>query len=1347
MCRHVQLCSLAAALALFFGQAHEADAGPAPKPSKKVVAKKPGSQPTTSKPGVFRPGRHSALSAIARKLIASAPQGSGAPAVAPIKLPVCKGCSLPTPPPGAEPTPFVRLRGVPQGALARTRIRIKAPAAAGAGRANLARLISALDRDGWAAQSRNGMSTAYNAAEGVPAPVDFCVRGACGLPSYQAVAARIYGAAAGGAMPVFCAPKATAGGWSKSQVHCSSNWLETLGSVSPWKGDDINPEYQIENVPPFACFGAPQLTTNHILVPNNNRAGSDKSFYCRNRIFHIQVKKPERDRDDQLSNIKANCATLRAQYWPSIPTANGPLVEGPARARTPYVPLSREELLVFFGHRELYCRANRGPTHRDRNTSWATSFLCDVSRGLLESGPMEEGVQACAIAPFVPSPKSLAPVDKARLHCWQFNRPTCEELSDPEKENIYRSGVFEYYDTLRQVRRTRDPKAWTLRLDKADELPTWQERYAFPDAAKDEGTFGVKKFCRFVGDMKTIQCGYTQQTMAQWYELRQGEEPVGCASGVCARGAYQRGYYCALLSSPELFKGEPHWMCGIDPAKAAQQLKGSKELCVGGAAITRFRPPSGAAGSSLQCFERNYRWGEWATSTAALKGIHWRKIIADLILAVPELDPLLSGSLKAVSDKLRLDVAELSSWAGSFGHALGHLRTLRMGLLKSKVPVIGELKKKTFGNDDAGKTLGALFDEVRSGGRPPDGRWYVEVRDAAKSADGTSRTDDLALAFRLHHVFAALHLARDVLAERARDYFNKVRIVATNNQTPYQTRVEILERTRAVNPKMLKTPNGEVIQDLSGVFCVARDSTSAGARDFLCGSSPLLALGAVESRVMELVGTTTYYEGMKPTKTDAANLWWNPIKAAQSGWILSAQEITASTRNKVSFPWCYGAADQGALVPFQLAPVLLAPGAESPYAMDVPAAAATRDQKKSVSDWLRCDRFRFADETWQEYNASALFKPKATPGQPTPASGSQEGTRIVEQIGSLLKLIVDLALPNLSDVLARVKDLSNMPGDFFDYWMGQLKGLQKGLWDGHKSEIQALQSAIETATTAWANAQGDAKGTALTALQGAKQALTDYISQKVNPGSQTIPGSGGVLVGMLDDLSNRVAERVISLIEPRAREILSKGFELVREVLDPIAAEVIGLVASIPFIGSALATAAQILYSWAMTRLEALAFEKLMGVVERLVAKGLRAVMGPVLEVAKNKVLELLYSSCNLLFPMACPKDGKFFFAALPKEHQWLERALACSGRPILGPEVHQRALAARETLRRTGQQMRSEVAAYGRDIANRMLARHGHTYESWMAATKREPPHVLRAIANRLQREMKAAVAQKHAR
>ena len=78
----------------------------------------------------------------------------------------------------------------------------------------------------------------------------------------------------------------------------------------------------------------------------------------------------------------------------SAPSAGGGTTGAPAP--NPYLLLSREELLFFFGHRELFCRGDRPLTHfasPEHQLRWAERFTCNMSRGMLESGPFEEGVQ------------------------------------------------------------------------------------------------------------------------------------------------------------------------------------------------------------------------------------------------------------------------------------------------------------------------------------------------------------------------------------------------------------------------------------------------------------------------------------------------------------------------------------------------------------------------------------------------------------------------------------------------------------------------------------------------------------------------------------------------------------------------------------------------------------------------------------------------------------------------------------------------------------------------------------------------------------------------------------------
>jgi hypothetical protein len=483
--------------------------------------------------------------------------------------------------------------------------------------------------------------------------------------TYAEVATAIYGRPTT-SLPVFCAPKGkvvTTGKKRKwlynahSPVVCSGNWLDTLGGWNPWKEPEGVSPAEPDQIPPFACFGSPHVLSSHIVLAPGGAAGTS-GFFCRKRVFRVQAALGAKSIEDQQKAIAHMCIELRNQTWgekyprinkdyhawcvgpkgPGSPCPTADMLPQGGKAgvvnNPPFFLLSREELLYFFGHKELYCRADRpGLTHFLYNDKWAPTFTCGVARGIIESGPFEEGVQVCAVAPFVgtedsarklqrgrgqddePAQPRLADQQKARLHCWRFNRPTCEEVSDPEKakqvDSIWRSNVFDAFDTLREARRTGAPKVWRLLdLSEAEKLPDSREKKAFPDSSKDEGTFGVTDFCRFIGTTSRIQCGFTRETMGQWYELRQADEPESCSSGVCARGAFKRGYLCALFGASEYFDKKPHWMCGIDVGLAGRAMvEKARAICVGGARAKKFQSAKGDRGS-LQCYERKYRWAE-----------------------------------------------------------------------------------------------------------------------------------------------------------------------------------------------------------------------------------------------------------------------------------------------------------------------------------------------------------------------------------------------------------------------------------------------------------------------------------------------------------------------------------------------------------------------------------------------------------------------------------------------------------------------------------------------------------------------------------------------------------------
>jgi hypothetical protein len=615
-------------------------------------------------------------------------------------------CAAAVVPRSGEPIPSIHL-GAPPALLS-------PPSDPDPKRAEPAKSNPALARERRARLRERDRFALPSEALATPLPAQFCLRGKGCHASYAEVATALYGPGqAGESLPVFCAPEGKRNGntwtWDTQKVLCSSSWLDTLGGWNPWVNNEINfAAYPgADGLPPFACFGSPHLVDKHMVLPEKERAAKN-GFLCRNRVFRVLATRAEKTQEDVLANIASLCTEMRHQVWgekysgrpgaPGAPrTVNemydawcASLPESDARKRMcrrppgapaagvkgapplPFLLLSREELLYFFGHQELYCRADRpgltwflDPVHVQ---GWAKSFTCGIGRAALEAGPFEEGVELCALAPYSGDRPDGSGMDaddrKARLHCWKFDRPTCEEVSNPkwaeEKDSIHRSNVFDAFDVLREARRTRSEAVWGLYdLRDAEKIQDYSETIAFQDAGKDEGTFGVRDFCRFGKDRKSLRCGYTKQTMAQWYELRKSERPEGCDSGVCVRGAYRRGYLCGLFGSKELFDGKSYWMCGIDTGIAGRKLlAGSRAICVGGAKVKKFQSSRGDT-SSLQCYERRFRWGESEESEAILRGPSWTDALRGFAERYFPRERWLHGGDQL--DRL-LDQARLTGW-------------------------------------------------------------------------------------------------------------------------------------------------------------------------------------------------------------------------------------------------------------------------------------------------------------------------------------------------------------------------------------------------------------------------------------------------------------------------------------------------------------------------------------------------------------------------------------------------------------------------------------------------------------------------------------------------------------
>jgi hypothetical protein len=1368
-------------------------------------------------------------------------------------------------------------------------------------------------------------------------PARFCVKGSCDYKTYDDVAAALYGGRPPFAAPVFCAPRAQGGGWDASTVECSTSWLDTLGTWKPWKpngepfsGQPSAPE--VGAIPPFACFGSPHLLKKHMMLPAGGEAGSS-GFFCRNRVFRVLAQNAPKDQADLNAGIANMCLEMRGQVWGEKYGADninkqyaawcqGP--EGPAdkslcpkvapagaAANAPLPPLpfmllSREELLFFFGHQELYCRADRSglvhfldPEQRDR---WAKTFTCNVPRGLLEAGPFEEGVQTCAITPFAGGDVPAAPgkkidTGKARLHCWKFRRPTCEELSQGKKpDDIRKSNVFDAYDALREFRRTRKPEVFSFYdLRDAEKLADFQESLSFSDLAKDEGTFGVKDFCRFVSDTRKIQCGYTKETLAQWYELRKSERPEGCNGGVCARGAFRRGYLCGLFAAKEYFEGKPLWICGVDIGVTGRRvLDGAGAICVGGARAKSFISARGDKGS-LQCYERRFRWGESAKSEGILRAFQWANVVKEVAQGGPWLDPWLFARPQAMrfledllaagppgpksnnvigidikaenwakpvlKDHGRQDAEALAQWAARYGHTLGHRTSLRKGLMSSGIAVIEEFKRlpARFGavanlsqqplgfkadrcqsafpacgslapqiydyrqgqgkaaarSEEKAKALRDLVGEVARAERSADAKWYQDFRLEA-TEDGQLRItpQELEIALRVHQLFNVLEVARGRLLEQAKRYADAV--FEATARAPVLSRLEVHELAR-IDP---------IAHELKGnAFCVADSQANGGRARYVCASSSLLAAGQVERRLAEV---------MRGTQGDATKL-----------------------RNQIKIDWCYGGMKGMPLYGSGPNPALSTDGVSSPFYMEVPATVRLVRRKASLgpskrkleglargdtaapkapigdlvsatlklaklpvatpppntgrrirltklpvmeavsdSNWLKCAGLTYSDENWELADPKREPKPQPPPqpGQPPPTAGQTPGgggdaSAVMDKVGGLIGQVVNLVLPRLGHAPEMVRNMAHGSSEFIDKWAGKMQDIAKGLWNEVKKKSEDLSGAQRTVEEKVKQAEDKldqarskmhaAEVEAAAAIGPAKQAAADKVEQMKRAFTEAtsgvkdakaavekkarevvevvknqckafkqVQGSGELLSPMLEELTTEIAKRVMGVIEPNARHLISFGMRWVRTVLGPIAKAVVSALAGVPFIGAGLAPLGQIAYDMALNALEDAAFDLLMGVVERALAKLMGGVVTPVFKAVQRKIEAIVHSSfANVLGKICSEYVGELKFAALPPRDRWIERAYACKTRPLIDDRVLRDAEIARRQILRTAGEMRRGAAALAKGIANRYLARFGLTYDTWMASVAQGAAPQVVAQAKEITQSLRSTAEELRAR
>jgi hypothetical protein len=364
-------------------------------------------------------------------------------------------------------------------------------------------------------------------------------------------------------------------------------------------------------------------------------------------------------------------------------------------------------------------------------------------------------------------------------------------------------------------------------------------------------------------------------------------------------------------------------------------------------------------------------------------------------------------------------------------------------------------------------------------------------------------------------------------------------------------------------------------------------------------------------------------------------------------------------------------------------------------------------------------------------------------------------------VGGVLGGLVSMAIGAFNDVESRVSDLGQASGGFLDTWVKKLKDIAEKVWKPIQQKIKDVREAVKKALDEKQRAElarKDAPKESKEAQEKAEKVLTDAKAalkdaekavddaEKSRDAAGKIPGSSQILSEMLEALTKLVTSRVTAIIDTYARKLFNMVFKFIRKPLDILAQLVIKGVAAIPFAGAALAGAASALYEFGMSKLEDAAIGALEGVVERLLAKGIRAIVGPIFKVVMGKVLDLAYTACSQIYPDACPRGGKLQFSELAPKDQWIARVTDCPGRPVVDEYLVEQGIAARERILADIADMQKDAQVYAKDIADRFLARYGYSYDSWMAAVQRGDRPTLAIRAREIERGLQEYVAQMYA-
>jgi hypothetical protein len=1236
-----------------------------------------------------------------------------------------------------------------------------------------------------------------------PVPTKFCVENAC-FGSYREVAGTLFGTYSGNGsvqrassptdwpntLAVFCRPakrgeNGTTDAWSSTTARCFSDWGPTVGE-------------SLADSPEWACVGSPELHKAFVL-PAGSEAGADKGFLCRRRVFRVLRPPSGAGEKGRTEAIKAMCKVMRRQTWPKIAQQEdaGAILDGTpgsAPKDAEQWPLTRDEILYFFGHDRFYCRADRPLTHRKENGVWADHFTCGVARGLLESGPFEEGVQVCATTPFTDRPypeldaqgpppryewmRDLLVPDahRGRLHCWKFDRPTCEEISGGAvAKQLWKSDVFDAYDLLHELRRTGN--RWAAAIPDAKEiakLPSRAEPFVYADGTKDEGEGGVKEFCRLHGSERRVVCGYDLKSMARWYELRAHERPDGCEGGICARGAYRRGYLCGVFQSTEIRDGKPVWICGFDRETGGTRLAASQWVCGGGQWVSNYQSPTGER-SSLRCSKRIFRWGETEASARRARGLDIIQRLRDRLTpqrmgqfeTAPEIERILAAFGRgflgvkrpdpAVRQSLHACVNELFGYLRGVPKAdpvgfLGHRTTIRRFFAQEfkaqAYAPVRNLLEKSFQELLARKNkeeegLRAIVGEVARGERAPDGRWFQEFSAEFLEGSGVKLGHSVALAAYSHHVlFQIFDEVAKSIQEEARRYADEV--VGKARSGAPMTRLELLETAKRDPNNPWRVSDGDALRkvlskaDSTPVFCVTPASQTsplqgkltAPPENYLCGSSALLLAGIVEQHAH-----------------------------ARRVPFLSPELF----KKEYAGAWCYGATmGRKTRAPKKLSYVFRKES-ESPWIAELPRFDKGPNDAGDPG-WLRCSKLQFADEVWRTADPERK-KVEEKAQSPNPDAEVQK------KVGGFGAEVLEWLIARLGNLQEIMRDLTDIKNDFIDGWLKRALEKLKQPWEIAKKRLNELREGIEKArkkvddlrdayeaakenylknpTVKELLAKKQEAESAWKESKGLVQKATGAVDQGLSALKQqnrTVPDDQ-LVPDLLQAVQKLLADRLSRFVIPKAKALLSDGFRRLRGLLKPVEAAAVSAAAGAPFVGAVLAMGVTFAFDVGLSKLEDFVADKLVGFVERFLSGGLRSVLSPLMASLKKVIVEKVKAECVTRgFGDFCPDQ---LVAAAPGD-AWIERATACRYAPVIGPAEMANAARAEARMQRRASKFRREAPRLARAFADQMLARYGYSYDSWLAATA-STVHTARAAlaakrATTIERRLRAEIAARRA-